>query len=436
MRVGDIIDHRFHIIRLIGNGGMGDVYEATDLEQGIPVALKIAHGSDKSSVQRFLREAVTLSKLRHRGIVRYIAHGVVADKMPYLAMEWLDGEDLGKRLARGPLSVSETLAVGLQAAEALRAAHSRGVLHLDIKPSNLFLVDKRIARLKLLDFGLARVATPNEGFLPGIADDRCFGSWGFISPEQARGERDLDERADLHSLGTVLFSCLTQKPPLLLSHIVGAQAEVLFEVVPRASELRGDVPPALDALIARLMHRDPARRLPSAMALIEALEGLADELDGARTSPLAPAESPPSSQRYWSVLVIGRDDCVIDSSRLLVMARQHNLKLMPSATDSVAAAMYYTDQDLPKAVTHVVCSAMEMRSRFPKLPLAMATGRIQPGAPIPVASVIEQADVRWLDHDGSESLARMLPGRALKRRGSRVEGLTRKIVRVGSFPPA
>jgi hypothetical protein len=125
---------------------------------------------------------------------------------------------------------------------------------------------------------------------------------------------------------------------------------------------------------------------------------------------------------------------VIDSSRLLVMARQHNLRLMPSATDSVAAAMYYTDQDLSKAVTHVVCSAMEMRSRFPKLPLALATGRIQPGAPIPVASVIEQADVRWLDHDGSESLTRVLPSRAYKRRGLRVEGLTRKIVRVGSLP--
>jgi eukaryotic-like serine/threonine-protein kinase len=436
MRVGDIIDHRFQIVRLVGNGGMGDVYQATDLEQGGPVALKIAQGSDRSSVQRFLREAVTLSKLRHRGIVRYIAHGVVADKMPYLVMEWLDGEDLGKRLARGPLSVSETLAVGLQAAEALCAAHSRDVLHLDIKPSNLFLEGGRIDRLKLLDFGLARVATHSEEFLSGIPDDHCFGSWGFISPEQARGERDLDERADLHSLGTVLFSCLTHKPPLLVSHIVGAKAEVLFEVVPRASELRGDVPPALDALIARLMHRDPAKRLPSAVTLMEELQGLVDELEDAPTSPSAPAASPPSGQRFWSVLVIGRDDCVIDSARLLMMARQHNLRLMPSATDSVAAAMYYTDQDLSKAVTHVVCSAMEMRSRFPKLPLALATGRIQPGAPIPVASVIEEADLRWLDHDGSESLARVLPGRVLKRRGLRVEGLTRKLVRVGTFPPA
>src|SRR5690606_1856102 len=121
-----------------------------DLDQRVAVALKIAHGSDRGSVQRFLREAVTLSRLRHRGIVRYIAHGVVAGDMPYLAMEWLDGEDLGQRLLRGPLTVAETLAVGEQAAEALCAAHGHGVLHLDIKPSNLFLVGGSIDRLKLL----------------------------------------------------------------------------------------------------------------------------------------------------------------------------------------------------------------------------------------------------------------------------------------------
>ena len=232
MRVGQILDDRFRITELVGRGGMGDVYQGIDLRTLDWVAIKIARWPDENSIQRFMREADALSRLQHSGVVRYIAHGLASRGTPYVAMEWLDGEDLRQRLARGPLSVADTLSVGLQVAEALRATHTLGILHRDVKPSNLFLVGGTIGRLKLIDFGLARIASAEGGLMSMTREGELIGTPGFIAPEQARGSKDLDERTDLYSLGVVLFTCLTQKPPFLASHLADAVAKLLFEACP------------------------------------------------------------------------------------------------------------------------------------------------------------------------------------------------------------
>jgi serine/threonine protein kinase len=155
---GDVVAERFEVERLAGSGGMGTVYRARDRQgAGESVALKVLSGAGDDA-ERFAREARVLAELRHPAVVRYVAHGVLADGQPWLAMEWLDGETLADRLARAPLGVAESLAILRRSAAGLAVAHARGIVHRDVKPSNLFLVDGEPAQLKLLDFGIARWA--------------------------------------------------------------------------------------------------------------------------------------------------------------------------------------------------------------------------------------------------------------------------------------
>src|SRR5262245_11937391 len=134
MRAGELVSDRFALERVAGTGGMGTVYRARDRATGAPVALKVVVGADDLRAERFARESRILAQLSHPGIVRYVAHGATVAGEAYLVMEWLEGEDLAQRLARAPLTVDEGLALAARVADALAAAHSRGVVHRDIKP--------------------------------------------------------------------------------------------------------------------------------------------------------------------------------------------------------------------------------------------------------------------------------------------------------------
>src|SRR5690348_4745047 len=142
MQPRDVVNGRFEIDRRAGHGGMGTVFRAKDRQTGATVAVKVILGHGPELAERFMREAAVLAELRHPGIVRFVASGETPDGEPYLVMEWLDGEGLDDRLARGPLSVSETIELGRRVAAALAVAHARGVVHRDLKPSNLFLVGR------------------------------------------------------------------------------------------------------------------------------------------------------------------------------------------------------------------------------------------------------------------------------------------------------
>lgn len=399
MREGNIVDQRFRIARLIGKGGMGEVYRGIDIKRAAAVAIKISRWSDGASVQRFMREAEALSRLDHERIVRYVAHGLVAARTPYLVVEWLEGEDLGARLARGRLSVAETLSLGVQVAETLDAIHGRGILHLDIKPGNLFLTDGDIERVKLLDFGHARVASVAGAMLPGRGDE-LMGTRGYIPPEQTCGHGVVDERADLYSLGVVLYSCLAQRPPFLVSQALASRVELLFESVPRVSAVRGDVPAALDALIARLMDANPAERPPSARAVADELRGI--------TPVAAPAAVPPQRSRHWSAVVVGRQGRELDGFHLMVMARRYNATLVPSSTDEALGALLFVHGDHTAATTSAVCCATELRALFGYMPLALATGEVSVGSPVPASAVLDRAVLRW--QASKEHAGRSAPG--------------------------
>ena len=265
MKPGTVIDQRFVIDRLAGEGGMGTVYRALDRANGdAPVALKVLQRIVQSDVERFRREADTLRFVSHPAVLRYVcdgAHGPDA----FLVTEWLDGEDLQERLAREGMTLAETISLARRVASALDAVHEHGLVHRDLKPSNLFLVDRQPEKLKLLDFGLARMGhTASNITQTGV----LMGTPGYMAPEQARGDATLDGRADLFALGCVLYKCLTGEAPFHGTHVVATLARILIEDPPAPSTIRGDIPSALDALVMQLLAKEPARRPANARAVL------------------------------------------------------------------------------------------------------------------------------------------------------------------------
>ncbi len=252
---GTVVDGRFEIERLANGGGMGEVFYARDLRTNAPVAVKVMRTSNPVHLARFEREARALSQFDHPSIVRYVAHG--SDPVVFLAMEWLEGEDLSHRLTRGPLSTTEALKLTKGVADALAAAHTRGIIHRDIKPSNIFLCGGRIDAVKVLDFGVAQVVQSTRAI---TGTGQLLGTFGYMAPEQALSGRDVTPAVDVFSLGCVLFECLTGT-----AAFAGEFAQMLSKILssdpPRLRDVKRDAPLALDDLITRMFRRDPAKRV-------------------------------------------------------------------------------------------------------------------------------------------------------------------------------
>ena len=266
VREGDILDGRFELGRVAASGGMGVVFRGMDRESGGLVAVKVLKGNE--GAERFRREVRVLSGLRHPGIVGYLSHGQVQDDL-YLVMEWLEGEDLGTRLAAVEVGIDDAVGVALQIASALAAAHAQGIIHRDIKPSNVFLCDWRLDRAKLLDYGIARLIGSSSFTETGSV----VGTPAYMPPEQARGERSLDPSADVYALGALLFHCLTGRPPFEAETLQGLLVSVMQKPAPRVGE-RLPVPPGLDALVSRMLDKDPRRRPPDGEAVLRELSAL------------------------------------------------------------------------------------------------------------------------------------------------------------------
>jgi serine/threonine protein kinase len=224
MGEGAVVAERFVIEQHAGLGGMGDVFRAVDRQTGKRVALKLLRQRTEEHVARFQREARLLAALRHPAIVQYVAHGETDDGRHYLAMEWLEGEDLATRLRKGPLGVADSLAVAGRIAEALVAVHGQGVVHRDLKPANVFLPGGDPARAMLIDFGIAR---PEDTVHQLTSSAAILGTPAYMAPEQIQGACSVDVRSDVYSLGAILFECLTGRPPFVGPHVMAVLAKVL-----------------------------------------------------------------------------------------------------------------------------------------------------------------------------------------------------------------
>ncbi|WP_394844827.1 protein kinase [Pendulispora brunnea] len=300
---------RFVVEGVAGRGAMGIVYRARDCRRDdAPVALKVLppFGAHPNFRARFYREAYMLSQLQHPGIVAYIDHGVTREGHPFLAMEWLDGEDLGERLEHDGLSLEDTLRMLSGVADALSAAHRRGFVHRDLKPENIFLRHGRPDAPTLLDFGVARLVESDL-----TATGLAVGTPLYMAPEQARGDRDVGPSADVFAFGCVMYKCLTGRTPFADGHPMVVVASILLDEVPRLRVLRPDLPEALDRLLQRLLAKDRAQRPKDANVLREelrALGPLSDTPTRERVARTPGAALLSDEQQLVSVLLVTDDE--------------------------------------------------------------------------------------------------------------------------------
>jgi tetratricopeptide (TPR) repeat protein len=377
---GTVIAERFEIERPAGSGGMGDVYRALDRRTGGPVALKILRPEKTAELDRIFQEARIVADLRHPGIVGYVDHGL-ADGRRYLALEWLTGMDLEARLAGGALDVAEAVELGRCVAEALGAAHARGVVHRDVKPSNLFLVEGRIDRVKVLDFGIAR--------LDGTRDLRAktgmfLGTPGYVAPEQARGMRSLDARADVFSLGCVLFECLTGKHAFAGEHVVAVLAKILLEEPPRVRSARSRVPAWLDDLVARMLAKDPAMR-PRDGGAVAAELGAGGAAPAAVPSIRGRHALTAGEQRLLGVVLAGADLAMGDTvpaglpaegGPIAAAVAEHGGVLEQLADGSLVVTIFGDAGIATDLAARAARCALALRALLPDpTPMALCTGR-------------------------------------------------------------
>jgi eukaryotic-like serine/threonine-protein kinase len=385
---GEVLVDRFEIERFAGSGGMGSVYRALDRVTGKPVAVKLVTGSDGEN-ERFTREARVLAELADPAIVRYVAHGTTPAGQPFLAMEWLEGEDLAKRLARTGLPVGESLAVVGRVAEGLAAAHAVGVVHRDVKPSNILLVSGDPAQAKLIDFGISRIALSRATSAPAITQTGVIlGTIGYMSPEQATADRSLDARTDVFALGCVLFECLTGEPAFSGEHVVAVLAKVLREEAPRVRQFRPDLPPPLDELVARMLSKDKAGRVPDGSAVLRELQALGTVAGGVPRGgrPVVSGFSVGEQRLVLVMLALVPDE----SERLEDVVRCHGGEVVRLANSVLLVTFGRRGATSGEIVTAAAC-ALELCESFPSARIALATGRSQTPSGDPHGPVIDQA---------------------------------------------
>lgn len=287
VRVGEVLAGKYRVERIIGYGGMGVVVAAMHEQLQELVAIKLllpAVGKRPDYTQRFVREARAAVKIKSAHVARVLDVDTLSDGRLYMVMEYLEGKDLAQLLAdRGPLPEAEAVDYVLQVCEALAAAHAIGIVHRDLKPSNLFLTDtgSGVPLVKVLDFGISKVTGElmggpgNDARLTG--ESALIGSPLYMSPEQIRSARDVDARADVWALGVILHELLSRETPFIADNHAALLASIVADPPTLLREHRPDASPAIEAVIARCLEKDPSRRVQSVLELARALSAFAKE---------------------------------------------------------------------------------------------------------------------------------------------------------------
>jgi serine/threonine protein kinase len=280
----------YRVLSLLGEGGMGAVYLAEHPGIGRRVAVKVLHKQftgDEQLLGRLLNEARAANAIRHPNIIEILDSGMREDGVPYLVMELLEGESLGQRIRRaGRLSIEDTIAFTLQTASALGAAHKKGIVHRDLKPDNLFIIgtlgmrgdesgritDEIVAeRMKVLDFGIAKLQMPQPGDSVKTRTGTLMGTPIYMSPEQCRGTKTVDHRSDVYSLGIIVYEMLVGQTPFV-SDGFGELVNMHLNVPPPSSRAqRPEISEQLDAIVLKMLAKNPEDRYPDMGSLTSAL---------------------------------------------------------------------------------------------------------------------------------------------------------------------
>ncbi len=291
--VGQVLADRYRIVRLLGEGGMGQVYEASHVNIHRRYAIKMLRPqivSDAEAVARFRQEAWSASSIGHENIVEIDDFATLPNGSVYLAMEYLDGESLADRLERTPaLSLTETVVIFRQVCAGLGAAHEKGIIHRDMKPENIFL-HRRGERtvVKILDFGIAKV-TVGEANKSLTRTGAIFGTPFYMSPEQALGS-PVDARSDIYSVGVMLYEVFGGHVPFVADSFMGILSKHIAQAPQPLHELKPGIASEVEALVMRAIAKDPVQRQPDMAELDRELTALVpfEELVAAMQLPSGP----------------------------------------------------------------------------------------------------------------------------------------------------
>ena len=289
--IGETLGGLYRIVALLGEGGMGRVYEAVHQHLGKRFAIKVlseGRADKPGAPERFLREARSATQIEHEHIVEVVNFDTDDQGRVFIVMELLQGESLAERLTRGPLPIDEAVELSAQTASALQAAHDAGIVHRDLKPENIFITQRRGRDfVKVLDFGISKIKDADHPDVRLTATDQILGTPLYISPELAKGETETDHRADIYALGVITYEMLTGVPPFsgknhfqLLWHHGNTPPEL-----PSARDPALSIPSALDAAVMKALEKNPDDRYAQMEELREALEEAVEPLDSSRDSP-------------------------------------------------------------------------------------------------------------------------------------------------------
>lgn len=300
LQPGEVVDGKYTIVRLIGEGGMGAVYEGENTRIHRRVAIKVLHGhvaTNTQAVTRFEREAQAAGRIGSEHIVEVLDLGSLANGDRYMVMEFLEGESLSDRIrARGRLSMEEAFYVLRQVLEGLAAAHSAEIVHRDLKPDNVFVLKGRRGQrdfVKLLDFGISKFNKLGDSAFSMTSTGAVLGTPYYMSPEQARG-KGIDQRTDLYSTGVILYECVTGAIPFQAETFNELMFKIGLEEPPPVKSLNPDVDEDFAAIIKKAMTRDANERFATALEFQQALDEWAQNhgISAPRSRPAPPTTQP------------------------------------------------------------------------------------------------------------------------------------------------